>query len=157
MSLAACSSSGPEKESAEEKAGVAARLRESQATEATTQLRSIFAGARTYYLEEQVVPGSFTQLPRQFPGTSVGPTPPLGTCCEQGGKCSPNAAQWSDPAWRALQFSIGNEHYYSYEYRATDPESSFEIYAYGDLNCNGDYSTYRLAGVVQGRALPRTA
>ena len=118
----------------------------SKATEARTLLKKIGDGARMYYLEEHVEPGSLTPATPQFPGGKVGPTPPLGACCKTAGKCAPSASQWEDPIWQALLFSIDDAHYYSYEYVAPTPKAAFTARAYGDLDCDGVYSTFEIAG-----------
>ncbi len=85
---------------------------------------------------------------KPFP-PNVGPTPPLGTCCKQGGKCAPNAQQWAHSSWAALQFSVDDPHYYSYEWK-TDGKR-FTVLAYGDLDCDGKYSTFEIEGEVDAR------
>ncbi len=86
-----------------------------------------------------------------FPA-SVGPTPPLGTCCADGGKCRPAPDAWNHPTWRALDFSISDPHYFSYEFKSSNDDGvvSYTALAYGDLDCDGVYSTYSLYGQVIG-------
>src|SRR5262245_23647123 len=45
-----------------------------------------------------------------LPDVNVGPTPPIGTCCESGTTCAPDPHRWDDPAWRSLKFSIDGKH-----------------------------------------------
>jgi type IV pilus assembly protein PilA len=75
---------------------------------------------------------------------SVGPTPPLGTCCAEGEKCMPDTQLWEHPTWKALDFAMLDPHRYSYEF--VNKGSSYEIKAYGDLDCDGVYSTFVLPG-----------
>src|SRR5436190_11153499 len=81
-------------------------------------------------------------LARQFPG-SKGWTPNgPGICCgDPGQKCAPAkyAAQWNDPTWTTLNFSVDDPFYYSYQYDAggSDDTSQFTASASGDLNCDG--------------------
>jgi len=117
--------------------------------EQTENLDKLFAGARAYYSDEHGAAGSMTPVAHAFPSPGVGPTPPIGTCCSNGGKCAPDQAQWgSDPVWNALKFSVDRSHYFSYEYR-TDGSNSFTVLAYADLDCDGTSSTYSLTGTVK--------
>lgn len=112
--------------------------------EARELLKKLHDGARQYYLDTPQ-PGP-EPVPAQFPSPSVGPTPPLGACCKQGGTCRPESAQWMHPTWEALHFSVDDPHHYSYEYIVEDKFSSFRARAYGDLDCDGVYSTFELTG-----------
>ena len=64
--------------------------------------------------------------------------------------CQPDENLWNHPSWVALDMFMINPHYYSYEFRSTptdgDGYATFEVLAYGDLDCDGDYSTFRIAG-----------
>ncbi|HUS64007.1 MAG TPA: hypothetical protein VMZ28_05660 [Kofleriaceae bacterium] len=81
-----------------------------------------------------------------FPTPSAGPTPPLGTCCQQGGKCMPDPTLWASEPWQTLQFSVDDPSYYSYEYKISEDGKDFSVMAYGDLDCDGVYSTYSAVG-----------
>jgi hypothetical protein len=82
----------------------------------------------------------------RFPGPSAGPTPPLGSCCATGAACLPDATLWQVEPWRSLDFAIADKHYYSYEYRVADDGQTFTARAYGDLDCDGEYSTFEITG-----------
>jgi type IV pilus assembly protein PilA len=103
-------------------------IKKSKASEASMFLRKLSDGARSFALETGSLP------------ESVGPTPPLGSCCAQGEKCSPEAELWQHPTWQALNFAIDDPHYYSYEF--VNHGASYELKAYGDLDCDGTYSTF---------------
>lgn len=129
----------------------------SKAIEAKMNIDMIHRGARAYYMEEHVASGSMEVTTSQFPGESVGPTPPLGACCQEGGKCAPDPELWEHPTWKALMFSVEDPHYYSYEYKVNPSEErkEFTALAYGDLDCDGVYSTFSRKGVVkQGTDTP---
>jgi hypothetical protein len=70
------------------------------------------------------------------PATPVGPTPPLGACCQTGGVCAANPAAWSNPAWQRLAFTIDSDHRFSYEIAAGE-NGQLLLAAHGDLNCDG--------------------
>lgn len=132
----------------DEKGAFTKYQRESMSAEARVWVKAIAHGAATYYDSEQLSPTSIEVLPRQLPAPDVGPTPPLGTCCAQGGKCAPDVETWSAPSWRALLFSIEDPHYYSYAYSRAADGKSFTVRAFGDLDCDGTYSTFELVGTV---------
>ena len=126
-------------------------MKKSKTTEAQQFVKKMYDGARAYYMDGHYGGDSLSMapLPPQFPGKSVGPTPPLGSCCKgSSGKCTPDAAHWTDSTWVALMFSVDDPHYYSYEYKTDDPTKGFTVSAYGDLDCDGEYSTFRLQGII---------
>jgi len=129
---------------------VPAFLRNAQkarSTEALIQLHKIYAASRTYIIELHHAAGSSVVIPPQFPVTEA-PTPDTTCCSQTGHKCLPNPTAWNLPTWQALQFSVDMPHYYRYAYTSagSGPGSSFHAQAYGDLNCNGVYSTFELYG-----------
>lgn len=107
-------------------------IKKSKASEAHHFVKKLSDGARILLAEGVKLPAS------------VGPTPPLGACCAQGDKCMPNSEQWEHPTWKALQFSVDDPHYYSYEF--VNKGNSYEVKAYGDLDCDGVYSSFVLPG-----------
>ena len=124
-----------------------------KSTEARVQLEKIYTSSRTYIIELHSTIGSGIPLIPQFPDGEA-PTP-AGSCCAAAPslvqKCSPDPNLWSSPTWQALLFSVDSPHYYHYAYTSTGsaapgPGSSFRAQAYGDLNCDGTYSTYELFG-----------
>ena len=123
-------------------------ISKSKTSEARELVKKMYDGARVYYMDAQHAGGSMELLPPQFPEPSAGPTPPLGECCKQGGKCAPRAEHWNDPTWIALQFSVDDPHYYSYQYVGDNQARTFEVMAFGDLDCDGEYSTFKMSGLV---------
>lgn len=60
-------------------------------------------------------------------------------------------AVWtSAPTWAALNFNPGQDHYYAYAYRSrgTGVDSVFFASAYGDLDDDGELSTFGRFGCV---------
>jgi hypothetical protein len=124
-------------------------VRKSKTTEASMNVKKIYDGARAYYLDEYLAPGATVPPAKQFPA-SAPTTPPLGDCCAQPGhKCAPNPALWSG-SWQDLKFSMDDPHYYSYTFEASGSGATaeFTARANGDLDCDGDYSTFELVGKV---------
>src|SRR5687767_11558325 len=92
--------------------------RKAKTAEATTNVKKLYDGARSYYEEELVARGSTTPIPKQFPD-NAGLTPAASCCGSTGGKCAPNPTAWASPSWNALKFSMDDPHYYQYEYART--------------------------------------
>jgi hypothetical protein len=59
-------------------------------------------------------------------------------------------AAWQTPTWHALNFSVDDPFYYWYRYDSsgTDNTSTFSAWAFGDLDCDGTYSTFMRLGKV---------
>jgi type IV pilus assembly protein PilA len=125
-------------------------IKKAKTTEADQMLSKIYNGARAYYLDTRQGKGTVTPVPPQFP-VSVGVTP-IPSCCETTGhRCEPLAADWSDPTWQALHFSMDDPHYYRYEFvsSGTNVDSEFTARAHGDLDCDGVLSTFEMYGAIQ--------
>jgi hypothetical protein len=119
-------------------------IKKSKGAEAMTSLKMIELGARQFAEVEHVESGQ-----SGFPSTSAGPTPPLGACCKgEKGKCPPDPALWSQPPWSELHFAVDDPHYFSYEYKGAPDGKSFTAFAYGDLDCDGTYSTFSATGAI---------
>ena len=91
----------------------------------------------------------------RVPGTAAPLTPQL-ACCEQGGKCQPDAATWSAPGWKELEFSIDDPYRYSYEYVPDQNGQGATVRAIGNLDCDAALSTYELHLSVHGTSLDRS-
>ncbi len=57
------------------------------------------------------------------------------------GRCLPSQAQWQDPTWVGLGFSMDDPHYYQYEFISSGSE--FTARAIGNLDCDADFSSLR--------------
>jgi hypothetical protein len=114
-------------------------IKKSKGSEALVMLKRLATSARAF--AEERASG--------FPRISGGPTPPLGACCKgDKGRCAPDPSLWSQPPWSDLDFSIEDPHYFSYEYKAATDGTSFTARAYGDLDCDGTYSTFSMTGTA---------
>jgi len=129
----------------------------SKSAEAWMFVRKMSDGARTYYQVGALdldAPIDVTDLSaigtaKTLPD-SVGPTPAKGACCKTDGKCLPEMTQWETPAWKALDFALRDPHYYSYEFTRGEDGKSFVASAYGDLDCDSEFSTFRIKGTLVG-------
>lgn len=134
------------------KSSGSAKVDKAKTTEAMLNVKKIYDGARAYYMDAPVARGSITPGKPQFPAPSMGPTPPLGACCKGAEKkCAPAAAQWNKPVWTALKFSVDAPHYYSYSYQVSADGKTFTARANGDLDCDGEYSTFEMTGKLDPR------
>jgi hypothetical protein len=89
------------------------------------------------------------------PPVGAGPSPQA-SCCDQGGTCSPDAATWEAPGWRALGFTIDGDYRYTYEYAPDASGLGATLRATADLACDGQPSRYELRLVVKDRRVERT-
>jgi hypothetical protein len=92
----------------------------------------------------------------RFPQVTAGPTPPVGACCEQGGRCAAAPALWMDAAWRLLHVSVDGPHRYSYQYEVTGDGQVAVLRAIGDLDCDGVLGTVEVRLTPAGGALHET-
>ena len=122
--------------------------------EAHETLRKIRYAAEAYYCTPRVDEQG-NQVPPQFPAAQAA-TPAAGTCCaelggpagEAKGRCNPDTTMWQTPTWTALNFMMLDPHYFAYEFTSKtleDGAPAFDASAYGDLDCDGTRSTFRLS------------
>jgi type IV pilus assembly protein PilA len=124
-------------------------IRRSKTVEATMNIRKLFDSSVSYY-EAEHASSAGAILARQFPVTAAW-SPAQGTCAgSAGGKCAPNATYWTAPTWTALNFSVDDPFYYSYQYTAggSDATSTFTAEASGDLDGDASYSLFRRNGSI---------
>ncbi len=110
-------------------------IKKSKTTEAKEHLKKMADSAKTYYMEGA---GNFP--------AAAGPSPAIDEPCNDGGKAEPEATFWAASGWKALDFAMDDPHYFSYEFASSD--TGFTASAYGDLDCDEEYSTFSLVGVV---------
>jgi type IV pilus assembly protein PilA len=122
-------------------------IKKSKTTEARQFVKKIYEGAREYYMDRGGQRGSVQPLAAQFPSPSQGPTPTLGTCCASGDKCAPSAALWTHAVWVALKFSVDDPSYFMYTYNHPNA-TQYTARANGDLDCDGEYSTFEMFGEI---------
>ena len=129
-------------------------IRRSKTTEALMNVRKLYDSSVSYYESEHANQAGQI-LAKQFPATQTMTPTPVGTCCSATGqKCAPAsyAASWSTATWQALNFSVDDPFYYSYQYDSsgTDTTSAFTATASGDLTCDGaNFSLFQRVGFIQ--------
>jgi len=136
-------------------------IKKSKTSEAREFVKKIYDGARSYYMDPDYKGQSIgnSLIAPMFPEPSETVAPDMGSCCSTGGKCAPNKELWETDTWTALQFSVDDPHYYSYQYNVTgnatsgesapiDGTNNYTAWAFGDLDCDGEYSTFSMYGEV---------
>jgi len=120
--------------------------RKAKTLEARMSLQKMRAGARSFATADRY-DRTGALIPAGFPVGNTDWTPKT-PCCEQASKpkCSPNAADWNQPTFKALQFQMSDRHYFQYRIRSTGRVIIVE--ARGDLDCDGTYSSRRLIGTM---------
>ncbi|MBN1947929.1 MAG: hypothetical protein JW797_19840 [Bradymonadales bacterium] len=117
----------------------------SKTTEAAMSLRRIYDSAISYY-DSDYADSTGNILPRQFPAST--PLTPSRIPC--GERAAPQPELWQHPTWQALGFSLADPHYYSYRFESSGvgPNATFTASAFGDLDCDGEFSTFMRVGEV---------
>ena len=126
-------------------------IRRSKTVEATMNIRKLFDASVAYYESEHAA-SSGAIVAKMFPD-SIGWSPAQGSCgTSVGMKCNPaaQASQWRNATWVALNFSVDDPFYYSYQYDSggSDATSTFAAWASGDLNKDGTYSYFSRYGSI---------
>jgi type IV pilus assembly protein PilA len=123
--------------------------RNAKTSEAKSNLAYIFRESTSYFSANRVGRGQNGQsIEAQFP-ESAGPTPAIPP---RGTRSVVNA--WDDDeTWNSLKFAVADPIYYSYQYVSTGSASAgtasvFSARANGDLNGDGNYSTFERVGTV---------
>ncbi|MBI5610123.1 MAG: hypothetical protein HY902_14705 [Deltaproteobacteria bacterium] len=75
------------------------------------------------------------------------------SCCDPAvagadGMCDPKKIEWNRTLWSALKWKLDEPHAFIYAYEGSGSlgEARFTASAYGDLDCDGVYSTFRFTG-----------
>ena len=133
-------------------------IAKSKTTEARQQLEKMYNGARIYFMDTHQLPGVMQPLVAQFPLST--PTSPAVSCCTLGGKCVPDADDWSNATWTGLQFSMDDTHYYQYSFTSSGlgDDAEFTARATGNLDCDATFSTHTMFGEAEpGRVVGAAA
>ena len=127
-------------------------IRRSKTVEATMNIRKMFDATVSYFASERADPTGLI-LPKQFP-LAQGWTPAQGLCCTQAGnKCAAAVSRnsWTLATWQALNFSVDDPFYYSYQTMGTGGAATGDRYnleASGDLDCDTVNSLYRRSATI---------
>jgi type IV pilus assembly protein PilA len=123
-------------------------IKRSKTVEATMNIREMFDSSVSYFATEHAeADGSI--VPSQFPEANALTPSEL----SPGIKNEPSPELWDTGTWHALNFGVGDPHYYSYEYQsggsgATLHGAFFTAMARGDLDGDGEGSLFHRVGNV---------
>ena len=106
-------------------------MHKSKKTEAPLQLNKIGKNAKTIFITESKFPVGSTPL-----------TPAKSCCGQPNNKCAVDTAAWQTPEWQALDFQMDEPGLYQYSY--TSDGTTLDAVAVGDIDCDGEFATYRL-------------
>jgi type IV pilus assembly protein PilA len=132
--------------------GVRKYIANSKTAEARNSLGQIGKDASAAY-DKEGMPGSVLA-----PGAAAKPSNTLcpstaitpATDKVKGQKYQTAPSDWD--SWECLRFTMKDPQYYAYQY-VNNSGTSFDAYAWGDLNGDGTLSTFHLAGAVQSGVL----
>ena len=124
-------------------------IRKSKTVEATEGLDKIKSGAKSYFQADHFDTTNGALLPKDFP-VSYAVTPTTPCCTGDTDKCPPTAADWNVNTWRSLSFQMSDPHYFVWTWDAggLNMAAGFTAAAYGNLDCDATFSTYRMLGSV---------
>jgi type II secretory pathway pseudopilin PulG len=130
-------------------------MRRAKTSEAVTHIDQMFRGAVVYFSTPRVDPTDSQRLADcVFPDPA--PPTPAASCCDpavdadRDGRCdATTAAAWDTPSWQALSFAMRDHHYfvYSADSAGANDDAMFTATANGDLDCDGEMSTFRRRGL----------
>jgi len=125
-------------------------LRRAKTTEAVDKLSHLYRNSGTYATGERPTRGiGGAILQPQFPVTQA--LTPMAV--PAGVRVTDPVGTWDRPTWQALDFSIADPHYYSFEYvsTGTGTTAAFTARALGDLDGDGNRSTFERAGALNSQ------
>ena len=131
--------------------GVPRLLGRSQESDAIRELARIARSAAIYYVKPK--PGEDGgRMVCQFPRGSIRTIVPA-SCCDKtvtlgGCACDPAKIEWNRTLWKTLHFQLlgPTAFVYAYEAAGTLGDARYTVSAYGDLDCDGTMSTFRMVG-----------
>ncbi len=117
--------------------------------EAEMNVRRLADSSATYFMMDHT-DADGRILPAQFPETAA--MSPSEVPC--GEPHTPSQDDWDDGetwTWVALNFAMSDPHYYAFEYESsgTRTGATFTATAYGDLDCDGELSTFVRTGHIE--------
>lgn len=139
--------------------GVPILLHRQHETEAIRQLARLARSASSYYVKPRAEETGGRML-CQFPPGEIRTTTAK-SCCDSAvndghGHCDPARIEWNRSLWNVLHFQMTEAQPYVFEFAAQGKlgEATFTVSAYGDLDCDGQFSTFRFVGKGDARSTP---
>jgi type IV pilus assembly protein PilA len=144
--------------------GVRKYVTNAKTTEARNALGQLSKDATTAFAREKMS-GEVLALGDSVSGSNTfcaaaGATIPDDLDAVSGQKYQSDPVEWTEgddaTGWRCLKFSVNEPQYYMYGYVSTDVEADFTAVAQGDLDGDGDPSTFSISGAVSD-GVPRVS
>ncbi len=131
--------------------GVARYLKHSKTAEATRNLGSIETGSKNAFQLDTDTSASKDgtgPFKHVFCPTAAIKPPSTAAAPPPAQKIKAPPADWNDPAWVCLKFSINEPQFYKYSYTSSGEgvTAAYTALAEGDLDGNGNTSTFSLVG-----------
>jgi prepilin-type N-terminal cleavage/methylation domain-containing protein len=121
-------------------------MRRARSSEAVDKLAYLFRMSSSYFTGAQGARDAraTTVIDAQFPAAA----PLTPAMVPVGSRVIDPPGAWDTPTWNALAFSLGEPHFYSYQYDSsgTGTDSRFTARAVGDLDGDLTRSTFERAG-----------
>jgi type IV pilus assembly protein PilA len=137
--------------------GVRKYVTNAKTTEARNALGQMTKDATTAFAREKMA-GEVLELGGTVGGsnsfcTSAAATVPADLEDVSGQKYQSDPSEWAAgdtdaDGWRCLKFSVNEPQYYMYGYTSTDVAEDFTATAQGDLDGDGEESTFSMSGAV---------
>lgn len=138
--------------------GIPALLEREAQDEALRELSRLVRSASVYYVKPKLQAGTSERAACAFPRGEIRTTL-AASCCDPKvtdgrGRCDPAKIEWNRSLWSALRWQMNEPHQFVYEYKASGAmgAATFEVSAYGDQDCDGQYSTFRYVGKGSSQA-----
>jgi len=140
--------------------GVPRLLQRQHQDEALRELARLAKSASVYYVKPKMDPKTSLRAVCAFPQGEIRTTLAK-SCCDAkvgsgDGLCEPAKIEWNRTLWGALKWKLAEPHAFVYEYKGSGElgAATFTVSAYGDLDCDGVYSTFRYTGRASAQSKP---
>ena len=131
--------------------GVPKLLQRDQEIEAIRELAKLARTASVLYVKPRA-DETGGRMVCQFPHGEIRMAPAK-SCCDPSvnnghGLCDPAKIEWNRTLWNSLRFQLTEPQPYIFAYQGSGTlgQAEFTLSAYGDLDCDGHYSTFRFVG-----------
>jgi len=106
-------------------------------------------GLREYFVVDHWSSAG-TLVDKEFPKGNTGWTPSRPCCESEGNQCQRSMSLWDRSPWDAMKFRPSGKHRYQLKYSSTGKrnQSEYLLEARADLDCDGEFSLFRLTGRI---------
>ncbi len=140
--------------------GVPRLLQRQHQDEALRELARLSKAASVYFVKPKLDAKTSMRALCAFPPGEIRTTLAK-SCCDPKvsdgeGLCDPGKIEWNRTLWGALKWKLSEPHAFIYEYKGVGElgAATFTVSAYGDLDCDGQYATFRYTGRASAQSRP---